>query len=158
MNKRFRQIINTYYILLLINFFLCCSDANDVASSENYDDGSCFREYNGDCAGEEAGSIVEDMELGTLLDADSASESCDYLASHTSDNDKLGCLDSITLPLLDSEDPSVWCAQAETLNLTLEGGQANECHATGLVSVTGKRQKCHALTEVICRGSTAEWC
>ena len=130
MNNRFRQIINTCYILLLINFFLCCSDANDVTSSEDCDDGPCFREYNGDYAGEEAGSIVKDMELGEPLDDDVAPaiDTCDYLASHTSNNDKLGCLDLITLPLLDSEDPSVWCAQAETLNLTLEDGQANECH------------------------------
>lgn len=135
MNSSFRQIINTCYILILSNFFLCCSDANDMTSSaescddeySRYDE-PCFREYNEDYAGEEAGSLIEDMELSESLDASSAPEECNYLASHTSDSGKISCLDLITLPLLDSEDPLVWCEQTEALNLTLEGVQTSGCH------------------------------
>ena len=139
MKSNLQQILRFGYIPVLIALALSCSDASSEADldgeretrlvppnceSDAYEDEqSCLNDPLSNLDGGIIQDSLKDMNMEMEL-----TEFCSYLAVNESEPPINLCLDTLTFPLLESEDPQAWCGQSGQLAQALRLSQDGQCH------------------------------
>ncbi|MAD60441.1 MAG: hypothetical protein CMH49_02860 [Myxococcales bacterium] len=132
MKSNLQQILRFGYIPVLMTLALSCSDASVEVSlprlvptnceNDAYEDESCSNDPLGN---QDQGYMQDSKDMNMEMEL---SEFCSYLAVNESEPPINLCLDTLTFPLLESEDPQAWCGQSGQLAQALRLSQDRQCH------------------------------